>query len=298
MANISLGIGVRLFAGVGIVLILLAATTIISYDNSRELIESANWIVHTEEVKVTLEEILVRLIDAETGQRGFIITGEEHYLEPYNIALLEIDGKIEYLRELTGDNPVQQKNIGMLEPMIDDKFDELQETIGLIRVGDIDGATAVVISDRGKGIMDSIRILLSDMGAEENKLLLERSQKPEDQRRRTDTLLVTLLVAGILLGIGIAFFTARSISKPIKKLTQDVSAITKGKLDVRLGKSSISEIQSLTDSLDRVLASMKLAILRTGAKKEDIGLGKAPTVKNDAGAKYKKIEEVKDKKRG
>jgi PAS domain S-box-containing protein len=85
----------------------------------------------------------------------------------------------------------------------------------------------------------------------------------------------SLIFAGLLIVLVsiVGYFVGRKISNPISELTRRVNEVTRGKLDVRLGKSGISEVRDLTNSLDRVLASMKLAILRSGITKEDIGIG-------------------------
>lgn len=87
---------------------------------------------------------------------------------------------------------------------------------------------------------------------------------------------ISLIV--ITLAILIGLFISKSISIPIKELTKDVDEISKGNFDVRLGQSRIDEVKTLTNSLNRILASMKLAILRTGVKKEDIGIGTKETL--------------------
>jgi PAS domain S-box-containing protein len=89
----------------------------------------------------------------------------------------------------------------------------------------------------------------------------------------------------------IGFFIARLVSKPIKKLTFNVDEITKGKLDIQLERSKIYEINRLTDSLNRILASLKLAILKTGATKGELGLGEAVKAKKEAEEKYKLLYE-------
>lgn len=87
------------------------------------------------------------------------------------------------------------------------------------------------------------------------------------------------------------FFIARMVSKPIKKLTFDVDEVTSGKLDIQLEKSSITEVQSLTDSLNRILASLKLAILRTGVSKRGLGIGDIIESKNKAEEEYQALYE-------
>jgi len=89
----------------------------------------------------------------------------------------------------------------------------------------------------------------------------------------------------------VGFFIARFVSKPIKKLTLTVDEVTKGKLDVQLPRSGIFEVQSLADSLNRILASLKLAILRTGASSGELGLGEAVKAKAEAEDKYKALYE-------
>jgi len=98
-----------------------------------------------------------------------------------------------------------------------------------------------------------------------------------------DVLLISVLIFVIAGLVGWAL--GRKITKPLKKLTEDVDAITKGKLDIQLQKSTVQEVQSLTDSLNRVLASLKLAILRTGASAGELGIGDLK----------KKVEEVENK---
>lgn len=90
----------------------------------------------------------------------------------------------------------------------------------------------------------------------------------------------------------IGFLISKGISGPIKKLTSEVDQITKGDLSIQLERTNIFEIQKLTDSLNRILATMKLAILRTGLTKSDIGIGEATKAKEEAEAKYKLLYET------
>ncbi|MBT4135442.1 cache and HAMP domain-containing protein [archaeon] len=104
------------------------------------------------------------------------------------------------------------------------------------------------------------------------------------------SLIVIIIITLIITLVG--FFVSRLISKPIKKLTQDVDEITKGKLDLQLGKSNLFEIQGLVNSLNRILASLKLAILKTGSAKGSLGLGEVVKAKQEAEEKYKILYET------
>jgi hypothetical protein len=101
--------------------------------------------------------------------------------------------------------------------------------------------------------------------------------------------IIILVVAGL-----VGWFLGKRITKPLKKLTLDVDEITKGKLDIQLEKSTVFEVQSLTDSLNRVLASLKLAILRTGASKSELGIGELTKAKEDVENKWEALNKNTD----
>ena len=95
----------------------------------------------------------------------------------------------------------------------------------------------------------------------------------------------------VIISVIIGFFVSRLISKPIKNLIQTVDTITKGQLDIQLNKSNIAEIQSLSNSLNRVLASLKLAVLRGRTTKDKIGLGEVLQARKEAEETYKLLYE-------
>lgn len=99
------------------------------------------------------------------------------------------------------------------------------------------------------------------------------------------TLAIFLLIALVI------YFISRTISKEIVDLTEDINKITRGDLEIQLKKSGTTEIQSLIDSLNRILASMKLAILRTGLSKSEMGVGEAVKAKEEAEERYKILYE-------
>jgi PAS domain S-box-containing protein len=111
---------------------------------------------------------------------------------------------------------------------------------------------------------------------------------PRKDIMRNAFFISSLLTIFVLL---ISVLISKALSIPIERLKADVDEITKGKLDIQLKKSRIIEVQRLTDSLNRILTSMKLAILRSGFSKEDTGLGEAIKAKEEAENKFKSIYE-------
>src|SRR5437660_6114091 len=131
--RVNMRIGTRILAGYGLALLVVGGVGIVAYRGMTELIDNADWVTHTHKVKETIFEVLSALKDAETGQRGFLLTGEERYLEPYQSAIKTIDRHIQDLRELTSDNRNQQKRLATMQPLVAGKLAELAETIALRR---------------------------------------------------------------------------------------------------------------------------------------------------------------------
>src|SRR5580704_6483642 len=121
-------VGRRLVAGFGIAAMTLVVIAFVSYRNANRLIENDGWVAHTYQVRTELADLLSELKDAETGQRGYLITGEDSYLAPYQAALPAIKGTLEDLRKLSSDNPDQQRRLTAIAPLIDAKLAELKQT--------------------------------------------------------------------------------------------------------------------------------------------------------------------------
>jgi adenylate cyclase len=129
---------------------------------------------HTVEVDARLSRVLSALQDAETGQRGFIISGEETFLAPYVASRNAFDRNLDRLRELVADNPEQGLQVSRLRTLAAQFEDELDRSIALRRAGDVAGAAQLVIEGGSKPTMDAIRRLVREMEDHEAALLDER----------------------------------------------------------------------------------------------------------------------------
>ena len=168
-----------------------------SYRNTARFTAASEWRKHTYEVLRNLDATVARLVDAETGQRGYVLTGKEAYLEPYRAAIKEVGQTIATLKSLTSDNPNQQKRIQILEPLVGKKLAELQLTIDLRRNEGVAAANKVVLEGSGKRWMDLIRSLVAEMTKEEETLLRVRTQQTNETVARS----VSTIFAGTLVSI-------------------------------------------------------------------------------------------------
>ena len=120
------------------------------------------------DVVVGLDDVLSNLRDAETGQRGYLLTGDERYLEPYTKSHAVVATSIDRLRSLVANNGVRREHLNTAAEATSAKLSELEQTIRLRRESGFDAALTVVKTDRGRAAMDQVRSEIAAMGAEEN----------------------------------------------------------------------------------------------------------------------------------
>ena len=194
------------------------------YDGVRRTREARLLVAHTRDVRQRATITLSRLQDAETGQRGFLLTGEERYLVPYENALAVLGRDTSALRSLTLDNPHQQARLDTLRGLVQVKLDELASTITARRTAGLDSALRIVRTDRGILAMDQIRGLIGRMNAEES-MLLDRRLATEVRHGRTVTL---LLFVGTLFAVIVAMLVNATLLRDA-----DAEAHLASELEVR-----------------------------------------------------------------
>ena len=155
------------------------------------------WVLHTQEVRTQLYRLLATVQDAETAQRGYLLAGDETYLEPMTGTDSQISATLAELAQLTGDNPRQQADLTALAPVIAAKLSELQETVRLRRGGDAAAAEVIVRGGEGLRLMGTIRAGIARMQEEETRLLNMRTGRAN---RGDVWLLATTLGAVVLAG--------------------------------------------------------------------------------------------------
>src|SRR3984885_13318480 len=155
-------------------LIAIAAIAIVarfSYSALKDTVRSAQRVTNTLEVTAHLQTILSIMKDAETGQRGFILTDDENSLGPYLYAKATLADEIAAARALVADDPEQRRRLYVLEQRCADKMGELARTIELRRQGGAAEALTVIRTNRGNELMERIRAITAQMAAEERPIL-------------------------------------------------------------------------------------------------------------------------------
>lgn len=163
--------GRNLRLGFGISLVLLLASSVASYYTISKLIDSAEWVDHTNEVLQASENIISNIKDGESGQRGYLLTGQQDFLQPYNGSYERTMNDFRQLKQLTSDNPEQQSNCDSLEDAIGKRFAILQQSI---RMKDAGQEIDIHRLRDGQKYMEQVRSLIRKIQRIENKLMTER----------------------------------------------------------------------------------------------------------------------------
>lgn len=184
--------------GFSIVVAVLVLNTIVTRRQLGDQTDAEVWVRHTQHVRFELGQIELLLTNAETGQRGYLYTGDPQYLQPYDAAITQIDSHINNLSQLTADNPGQLTHLAALRQLAHAKLNELAQTIALYQAGKPDQAMSMVQSDRGLTMMDKLRNELGEMQQEESTLEAARLATYDRSIRITVACIyVTTLIAAL-----------------------------------------------------------------------------------------------------
>jgi methyl-accepting chemotaxis protein len=216
--------GRKIAAGFALSFLLLAVIGSVAYRTINTITQSSYAVAHSHQVLERVSELLSFLKDAETGQRGFVITGDETYLEPYQNALAAIGKTLKDLRELTSDNPSQAPRIDQAEQLVNAKLAELKRTIETRRTVGFDATVKIVVGGEGKRTMDDFRRVATQIEQVERDLLKQRAEDVEQSATNARATIIggTLLC---LFAVTIAgFLITRSLTGQIGMAIQHVQS--------------------------------------------------------------------------
>ena len=246
--QVKLNIGTKLYASFGVALAILAVLAAVAFNNISSLTHTAERVDHTHKVLEAVLDIETSLKEGETGERGFIITGEEQYLEPYHAAFERVHGEIDHFRNLTIDNAAQTERADELRSLIDAEFAALSHTIEVRRTEGFDAALASVLADSEKHLMEDITALLHDIELEEEELLVVRSEAAESAASTAKNILIGGTVAAIVFVSALAFFLTKGLTGGINQVGNALRRIAVGDLGADVNVKSSDEVGEMAKS--------------------------------------------------
>jgi len=199
-------------AGVGLVLgILICFGAFYAYWSTHRTLDMLQAVDHTREVRFELEHTLVGIVDAETAERGYLLTGRDLSLALFEPSVLAAEDSMAKLRALTPDHPAQQVRLGKLALFFQRKVARMREQIKVRREQGLEQVIAIAGTMEGRQIMDTIRSTVKEMEETEDHLLKQRSDAARDASRTTLIVVTTGSVLAILLVIFAAMMAKRDL---------------------------------------------------------------------------------------
>ncbi|HEY5296372.1 MAG TPA: CHASE3 domain-containing protein [Verrucomicrobiae bacterium] len=228
----------KIIFGFAISLAALLGIGWLSYRTTTNLVATENWVSHTRDVIATLESGLAILADAETSQRGYLLTGDAKFLEDSLNAQAQLKGWGENLQKLTADNPEQVQRLEKLKSLISQRLAVLNNRIQLRQQHGLQAAAEAVALRDGKNAMDQVRRQISEMHAAEDRLLAQRQQEAQAGAKTSETIILIGSVLACVIGLLAIFLIHR---------------------DLRLRKQAEEKIEKLNVELERRAGQLEIA---------------------------------------
>lgn len=245
----------------GLVVVLLVVSAALNYRNTQHLEQDLGWVAHTHQVLHLTGDVLRTQVDAETGVRGFVITGQAQFLEPYQSAVSQQAQRLANLQSATHDNPRQSAQVEKLAEMTREHLAALEQTMAERRHSAEAGRDSVAAA-QGKARMDAIRAVISDMESGEQELLKQRRGQSELAYRTAITSGILMTSVGLAMIASFAWLLWRSLESRNRAAT----VIHQHRAWLQTTLQSIGDAVIATDAAAQVTFLNSVAAQLTGWK--------------------------------
>jgi signal transduction histidine kinase len=251
------GLTRRMLVASGLLALVIATAFAVLLTSVADLRTSERRARESEEVLVVANRLERLMVDLETGQRGFIITGQERFLQPWHDAQVAFPDQARNLQQLVADNPEQQARAQRLTQQIDSYL--LDYSIPLVTAAYQDPAAArsEAATDEGRRRTDAIRTEFDQFVATEQQLAAAREQRSDAVASRAIIAAAAGLAGSILLIVLFAGYLTRAIVRPVREAATMAGRLAHGDLTVRIPERGIAEIGVLQHSFNTMAGSLQ-----------------------------------------
>jgi PAS domain S-box-containing protein len=211
-------------SAVAVAVLLISVTGILSWHMMTQSAEDAAWVAHTYNVSRTLELALRHLDDVETGARGFALTGEEQFLEPFQSGKYAVSADLEGLRVLVSDNPGQGRRLDVLVEQTRNRLEAAEDLVALRKSS---GQLQAAALERGRQLMDAVRTSIATMEMEETRLLEQRTRRARRARHFAESAVGLGSILGVIF-LSIAGIAVRREIRATARAQAQVKALNAG----------------------------------------------------------------------
>lgn len=240
-----MSIGNRIALGFGLSLLMLLIVAGVSFQGANQLTTSTAGLLTAHENFRIIREVRALLMDAESGQRGFILTGDESYLVPYREAAVALQNDLSRLRDAMADHPNQRARLNRLEPIVTQRVNRLEEGIRLRRQEGLEAGAKFIQAGQGREVMLQVKQIIDEMLVAEQERWDEHATAARDMAQR----ILWVLSIGTLLGVvivgGGSYIITRGITTPLRALMVGAEQLGRGKLEHRIDVKGQDETAQL-----------------------------------------------------
>jgi methyl-accepting chemotaxis protein len=254
-------VGKKIATGFGVAMAILLVIGLVCYRSTTEFLKAAERRAHAHSVLEVIGEIDTLLADAQRGERGFVLTGDEPYLDPYQNATETIPPALQKLRDLVAGDSAQQDRLAKLEPLIRKELDELKNVIDLSKSAEgLEAGKKEIKRGEGKKLLEAIRGVAAEMRKEENEALKKREDEVKSLGRTTLGVISYGTIAALVLTSLAGYLIVRSITGPVRQLVEGAGLIGKGKLDHRIELKTQDEMAELAAAFNEMTGNLRNTI--------------------------------------
>lgn len=229
----------------------------IAYQNQERLAKTKWWVEHTYIVLAKLDAISGQISKTESNVRAYIIMSDEKLIQTWSTFQISLNRDLDELQDLTKDNVSQQKRLGKLKPLIENRIGGLQHLINERKSQGKDAK--VLLSYRQMEISKQISDMLSEMKQEELILLQKRNDSINKLVRESEQVIFVLVIVALLLSASSVTIVIKSISRGVNDLMDGADKIGKGDLEYRIATTSTDELAKVAGSFNLMSDQLKNA---------------------------------------
>ena len=279
--HVCMKLSTQIFAGFFLISIIFATVAIINFQLSEDVLESSQWLSHSQVVVRSSAALQRNIIDMETGMRGYLLTGNKVFLEPYQNAKTQVPLMFTSLAKLVAGSPVQHRQLQQIkrtherwqytfaEVLIKQKREQIRRQpkhTGLLNLPNAEDVTNL----KGKALMDEMRVMFKGFNAIEYQVREARRTRLRNSVNRTRQLSTFVTISSILIGLAWAYYISRLITRRIGHMVNMAQKISKGDYKIQVKDTAQDELSKLAASLNTMARKIEHTITELEGKNKEL----------------------------
>jgi methyl-accepting chemotaxis protein len=252
----NLPIKFKIITSFAVIMILLIVTGLITFKSFNSLSENENLAKHTYNVLSQIEIVYSSLKDAQLGERGYVLTGEKKYLDPYNSAIRMIPEQFTSLKQMVIDLN-QKQRLDLLDTTLSNTLNDISEAIILREIKGFNAAQKYVATDKIKTGFDKIRKLMDELINYEKMLVEQRNSSTEKSSLASKTAIIGIVLVAFLIVVIMSYLLTKLIAGPIIKISAIADRIALGDLTTEVEIKQKDEIGQMGHSFNKMIRNLR-----------------------------------------